>query len=66
MNTAVDNAGHLAAQLTFSLDELRYDYPDEGSENETPPQRLRQARRRGSQLALPRRCAAAGAQPPGA
>ncbi|KIC35818.1 error-prone DNA polymerase [Leisingera sp. ANG-M7] len=38
---AVDNAAHLAAQLTFSLDELRYDYPDEGREQETPPQRLR-------------------------
>ncbi|WP_417475918.1 error-prone DNA polymerase [Leisingera sp.] len=38
---AVDNAARLAAQLSFSLDELRYDYPDEGSESETPPQRLR-------------------------
>lgn len=38
---AVDNAARLAEQLSFSLDELRYDYPDEGSEQETPPQRLR-------------------------
>jgi len=31
----------LAASLTFCLSELRYDYPSEATENETPPQRLR-------------------------
>jgi len=38
---AVDRAGALADQLTFSLDELRYDYPSEASDRETPAQRLR-------------------------
>ncbi|MEX0286665.1 MAG: error-prone DNA polymerase [Paracoccaceae bacterium] len=38
---AVDRAGELAARLTFSLDELRYEYPSEITENETPPERLR-------------------------
>ncbi|KNX40454.1 Error-prone DNA polymerase [Roseovarius tolerans] len=38
---AVDRAARLAAGLTFSLDELRYEYPSEVAENETPSQRLR-------------------------
>ncbi|GAW34139.1 error-prone DNA polymerase [Roseovarius sp. A-2] len=38
---AVDRAARLAARLTFSLDELRYEYPSEVAENETPGQRLR-------------------------
>jgi len=38
---AVDRAARLAATLTFSLDELRYEYPSEVAENETPSQRLR-------------------------
>lgn len=38
---AVDRAGALADQLTFSLDELRYDYPSEAGDSETPAQRLR-------------------------
>ncbi|WP_171175341.1 error-prone DNA polymerase [Ruegeria sp. HKCCD8929] len=37
---AVTEAYRLSEQLTFSLDELRYEYPDEGSEHETPAQRL--------------------------
>jgi len=37
---AVDRASALGAQLTFSLDELRYEYPSEAGDNETPPQRL--------------------------
>jgi error-prone DNA polymerase len=37
---AVDEAGRLAGKLSFSLDELRYDYPDE-AEGETPRERLR-------------------------
>ena len=36
---AVSRAGELAKSLTFSLDELRYDYPDEG-QGETPSERL--------------------------
>ena len=38
---AVDRAASLAARLTFSLDELRYEYPSEVAGNETPGQRLR-------------------------
>ncbi len=38
---AVDRAHALARSLTFSLDELRYEYPSEGTERETPTQRLR-------------------------
>ncbi|NIZ60339.1 error-prone DNA polymerase [Sedimentitalea sp. CY04] len=38
---AVDRAGALAQQLSFSLDELRYDYPSEAVAGETPGERLR-------------------------
>ncbi len=38
---AVDAAGALAARLTLSLDELRYEYPSEVSGDETPDTRLR-------------------------
>ncbi len=38
---AVDRAGELCRRLSFSLDELRYEYPSEVTENETPPDRLR-------------------------
>ncbi len=37
---AVDRAQALAQSLRFSLDELRYEYPREGTEHETPSQRL--------------------------
>ncbi|SLN63036.1 Error-prone DNA polymerase [Falsiruegeria litorea R37] len=37
---AVARAGDLARTLIFSLDELRYEYPSEVSENETPTERL--------------------------
>ncbi|WP_121060684.1 error-prone DNA polymerase [Chachezhania antarctica] len=37
---AVDAAGRLMKQLTFSLDELRYEYPSEVAEGESPAQRL--------------------------
>ena len=37
---AVARAGALAQSLTFSLDELRYEYPSEITDNETPGQRL--------------------------
>lgn len=38
---AVDAAGALAATLTFSLDSLRYEYPSEVADGETPAARLR-------------------------
>ncbi|MDE4174261.1 error-prone DNA polymerase [Phaeobacter sp. PT47_59] len=44
---ALMRAQDLAARLTFSLDELRYDYPDEGLAGETPPQRLRRLAEQG-------------------
>ncbi|MEX0301075.1 MAG: error-prone DNA polymerase [Leisingera sp.] len=50
---AVDNAARLADRLTFSLDELRYDYPDEGRESETPPQRLRRLAEEGLRWRYP-------------
>ena len=37
---AVDRAGELADSLTFSLDELRYEYPSELANGETAPARL--------------------------
>ncbi|MGR3568478.1 MAG: error-prone DNA polymerase [Pseudooceanicola nanhaiensis] len=37
---AVDRAGALAERLTFSLDELRYEYPSEIAGGETPADRL--------------------------
>ncbi len=37
---AVDRAATLAQSLTFSLDELRYEYPSEVTGTETAPQRL--------------------------
>ncbi|NHQ74769.1 DNA polymerase III subunit alpha [Roseovarius gahaiensis] len=39
--SAVHRAGALADRLTFSLDELRYEYPSEVAQGETPSQRLR-------------------------
>ena len=38
---AVDRAHALSERLTFSLDELRYEYPHEVAEGETPDKRLR-------------------------
>ncbi len=37
---AVDHAASVASRLTFSLDELRYEYPSEITDTETPTQRL--------------------------
>ncbi len=37
---AVDRAGALAGRLGFSLDELRYEYPSEVAEGQTPAARL--------------------------
>lgn len=39
-NRAVDLSHEIAARCTFSLDELRYEYPSEIAENETPADRL--------------------------
>ncbi|NNE88621.1 MAG: error-prone DNA polymerase, partial [Silicimonas sp.] len=39
--SAVDRAAALADSLTFSLDELRYEYPSEIAEGETATERLR-------------------------
>jgi error-prone DNA polymerase len=55
---ALMRAQDLAASLTFSLDELRYDYPDEGLEEETPTQRLRRLAEKGLSWRYP-----AGAPP---
>lgn len=38
---AIDRAAALAGRLTFSLEELRYEYPSEVAGGETPAQRLR-------------------------
>ncbi len=38
---ALTRVQDLAQKLTFSLDELRYEYPSEGTRNETPSERLR-------------------------
>ncbi len=38
---AVDAAGALAERLTFTLDSLRYEYPSEVADGETPAARLR-------------------------
>ena len=37
---AVDRTGEIAGRVTFSLDQLRYEYPDEVSEGEDPQARL--------------------------
>ncbi|MCF6233919.1 MAG: error-prone DNA polymerase [Rhodobacteraceae bacterium] len=37
---AVDRAASLGQRLTFSLNELRYEYPSEAGEGETPSERL--------------------------
>ncbi|MCA3441992.1 MAG: error-prone DNA polymerase [Rhodobacter sp.] len=37
---AVHRSGEIAARLTFTLDELRYDYPSETADGETAGQRL--------------------------
>ncbi|WP_297771497.1 error-prone DNA polymerase [uncultured Roseovarius sp.] len=50
---AVDRAAALAARLAFSLDELRYEYPSEGTEDETPTQRLRRLAQEGMEWRYP-------------
>ncbi|WP_407491911.1 error-prone DNA polymerase [Pseudooceanicola sp. MF1-13] len=44
---ALDRSVQLARSLTFSLDELRYEYPSEIAEGETPTDRLARLARKG-------------------
>jgi DNA-directed DNA polymerase III PolC len=44
---AVHRAGEIAARLAFSLDELRYEYPSEIAQGETPAARLARLTREG-------------------
>jgi DNA-directed DNA polymerase III PolC len=50
---AVDRAIELAASLRFSLDELRYEYPSEIAEGETPAARLSRLARAGLKWRYP-------------
>ena len=50
---AVARAGAIAASLTFSLDELRYEYPSEIADGETPDRRLARLARAGLQWRYP-------------
>ncbi|MBL3703379.1 DNA polymerase III subunit alpha [Sulfitobacter sp. BDSS02] len=50
---AITRAEKLADRLTFSLDELRYEYPNEGTPEETPSQRLEQLARKGLKWRYP-------------
>ena len=50
---AVARAHALSEQLRFSLDELRYEYPSEGSEQETPTERLHRLAREGLKWRYP-------------
>ncbi|NVO56083.1 error-prone DNA polymerase [Rhodobacteraceae bacterium B1Z28] len=50
---AVARAHTLSEQLTFSLDELRYEYPSEGSEQETPTERLHRLTQEGLRWRYP-------------
>ncbi|MBZ0128614.1 MAG: error-prone DNA polymerase [Rhodobacteraceae bacterium] len=50
---AVHRAGQIAARCTFSLDELRYEYPSEIAPGETPAQRLERLARAGLKWRYP-------------
>lgn len=50
---AVHQAGNLAAQCTFSLNELRYEYPTEFKDGETPPARLARLAHKGLRWRYP-------------
>lgn len=50
---AVHRAGEIAARLVFSLDELRYEYPSEIANGETPAERLRRLALRGLEWRYP-------------
>jgi len=50
---AVKNAGVIAARCTFSLDELRYEYPDEITDGMAPDERLRMLAEEGMKRRYP-------------
>jgi error-prone DNA polymerase len=50
---AIERAQALADSLTFSLDELRYEYPGEAGTHETPTQRLSRLAREGLEWRYP-------------
>ncbi len=50
---AVHRAGDIAGSLTFSLDELRYEYPSEIADGETPAERLERLARAGLKWRYP-------------
>ncbi len=50
---AVRRTGEIAARCTFSLDELRYEYPSEISPGETPAERLNRLARAGLKWRYP-------------
>ncbi|NKB28951.1 MAG: DNA polymerase III subunit alpha [Rhodobacteraceae bacterium] len=50
---AVHRSGQIAARCTFSLDELRYEYPSEISDGETPSDRLDRLARAGLKWRYP-------------
>jgi DNA-directed DNA polymerase III PolC len=50
---AVHRSGEIAARLTFSLDELRYEYPSEIADGETATQRLARLARKGLEWRYP-------------
>jgi DNA-directed DNA polymerase III PolC len=50
---AVHRAGEIAARCRFSLDELRYEYPSEIANGETPAQRLERLARAGLRSRYP-------------
>jgi len=50
---AVHRSGEITARCTFSLDELRYEYPSEISGDETPQERLTRLARKGLRQRYP-------------
>ncbi|RME16600.1 MAG: DNA polymerase III subunit alpha [Alphaproteobacteria bacterium] len=50
---AVHRSGEIAARCTFSLDELRYEYPSEIADGETPAERLERLARAGLRRRYP-------------
>ena len=50
---AITNTGYIAGQCKFSLDELKYEYPDEITDGQEPNERLRQLTEDGLQRRYP-------------
>ena len=50
---AIANTGHIASVCKFSLDELRYEYPDEITDGQEPDDRLRQLTEEGLKRRYP-------------